>query len=176
MVTSRRLKPNPGAQAVNTSEREFQCTLHNARRSEDGRDRTLDATGVTSIWPNLVRGIRSRKVRMIEGVEHLPAKLQRVLLEDQPILREPRVRVVIRRPSHDVLAGIPERSGRVFCEGIDVEVLIEPLGPAAVTHVQRLTWNQVSMVFVSKRFGVVISESAVHGEGLSGLRSDDGAH
>src|SRR5438876_60028 len=94
------------------SEYELQSELHLPRRP-----RRQDLARSRRAQP----GVRSPQVDVIQRIEHLPAKLQELLLRDGKILHQVTIQRRQTRPRQDAHAGVSKLSSRRVGKSIRIE-------------------------------------------------------
>jgi hypothetical protein len=125
---------------------------------------------------------------VIQGVEHLEPELQVEAFEDGEVFGQAGVDVERGRAIDHIPCAVAEGSIRSWPEGGGVEVALEPIRSATLTHLEGCTGKVVGavaavglatgagVVFVERRIGGVEIGAVATGdaERCAGLESDDG--
>src|SRR5580658_6282283 len=98
------------------SERKLQCELHQTRRLR------LDDIAEVGIENLPLHRVGAEKLRMVEGVERLEAKLELLLLGDLEVTQHGQIEVYLARPVERTPRGSPRLAQRVLGERRDIEV------------------------------------------------------
>src|SRR5579862_5242497 len=107
---------------------------------------------------------------MVERVECLPAKLNLISFLNAPVLNHGQIRGADRRFLDDEFLRVSRGSVSVVRECGRIQVRVNPVPLAPLSHAQGLSRNLVRAILADQEPRVIVALSPVYSERGSGLR------